>query len=80
MDEQTVITALRHHDEKALGQLIEHYGDFIQQVVLHNLPTSYERGFLHDIENRCYYQVIMTCCIDNPKLSRNIANFLNQSM
>lgn len=57
MDEQVVITALRHHDEKALGQLIEHYGDFIQQVVLHNLPTSYERGFLHDIENRCYYQV-----------------------
>ncbi|WP_125606109.1 sigma-70 family RNA polymerase sigma factor [Lapidilactobacillus bayanensis] len=57
MDEQDVIDALRHHDEKALGQLIENYGDFIQQVILHNLPTSYERGFVQDVENRCYYQV-----------------------
>lgn len=57
MDEQDVIAALRNHDEKALGQLIENYGDFIHQVVLHNLPTSYERGFVQDVENRCYYQV-----------------------
>lgn len=57
MDEQEVIDALRRHDEKALGQLIENYGDFIQQVILHNLPTTYERSFLGDVENRCYYQV-----------------------
>lgn len=57
VDETGLISALKQHQADSMNQLIELEGDFIHQLVMHNLPSQYERGYLEDVENRCYYQI-----------------------
>ncbi|MFD1465040.1 RNA polymerase sigma factor [Lapidilactobacillus mulanensis] len=57
MKDNDLITALQKRDDAALEQLIAAYGEFIHRVILHYLPNDYERTFVADIENRCYFQV-----------------------
>ncbi|MFD1411469.1 RNA polymerase sigma factor [Lapidilactobacillus gannanensis] len=57
MLEEELITKLRSQDEGALTALITQYGDYVLQVIWHQLPSSYERSYTSDIANRCYYQI-----------------------
>ncbi|WP_225048336.1 sigma-70 family RNA polymerase sigma factor [Lacticaseibacillus kribbianus] len=57
MEDETLVAALRLHDDQAMMALIETYGTFVRQVVWRNLPSAYERSYTNDIENRTYYKV-----------------------
>ncbi|WP_125769030.1 RNA polymerase sigma factor [Lapidilactobacillus wuchangensis] len=57
MLEEELITKLRSQDQGALAELIRQYGDYVLQVIWHQLPSSYERSYTSDIANRCYFQI-----------------------
>ena len=55
--EEELVAKLRRQDEAALPELITTYGDYVLQVIWHQLPSQYERSYTSDIANRCYFQV-----------------------